>query len=198
LDIGADYGALTKLVLDAYPHATVVVHDYSEPMLMEARIRLAGASDCVSYARGDLQQEAWVEDLGGPFDAVISAIAIHNVRYPRRIRAIYREIFDLLVRGGCFYNVDYVTLPGELVTRARQHALLMEQRYRVRQETGRWPALVDVAPQVASYGVPQVSEAVDEPASLANQLLWLTEAGFRQSECFWHDGYRALMGAFRD
>ncbi len=37
-----------------------------------------------------------------------SAIAIHNVRFPDRIRAIYEEISGILVSGGCFLNCDLV------------------------------------------------------------------------------------------
>ncbi len=198
LDIGAGYGSLTKLVLDAFPHSTVVVHDYSEPMLLEARLRLASASDYVSYARGDLMYDTWTRDLGRPFDAVISAIAIHNVRFPERIRAIYSEVFEILVPGGCFYNVDYVTPPGDLVARARRHSLLMDERFQVRQRTGTWPALREVETQVSVPTALQVRERDVEPASLGNQLAWLSEAGFSQVECFWHDGMRALMGAFKD
>jgi ubiquinone/menaquinone biosynthesis C-methylase UbiE len=200
LDICAGYGATTKLVLDAFPHSSVVVHDDSEPMLLEARLRLAGASDHVSYARGDLLSETWTADIPGGFDAVISAIAIRNARYPQRIRAIYREVFDLLEDGGCFYNVDYVTPPGELVARARRHALLMDYRLRIRQETGLWQPLdgliskVDVPPL---YSVSPLDEQQLEPTSLANLMSWLVEAGFSQIECFWHDGLRALMGAFK-
>lgn len=201
LDIGAGYGATTKLVLDAFPHSSVVVHDYSEPMLQEARLRLAGASDHVSYSRGDLLTEAWTEDVRGRFDAVISAIAIHNVRYPQRIRAIYREVFDLLEDGGCFYNVDYVTPPGDLVARARRHAWLMDYRLRVRQETGRWEPLDGLVERADVPPVFKVFDTSDEeqlvPTSLANNLTWLQEAGFTQVECFWHDGLRALMGAFK-
>lgn len=201
LDIGAGYGATTKLLLDAFPRSSVVVHDYSEPMLQEARLRLAGASDHVSYSRGDLLSEAWTEDVRGTFDAVISAIAIHNVRYPQRIRAIYREVYDLLEEGGCFYNVDYVTPPGDLVARARRHAWLMDYRLRVRQETGRWEPLDGLVERADVPPVFKVFDTNDDeqlvPTSLANNLAWLQEAGFTQVECFWHDGLRALMGAFK-
>jgi tRNA (cmo5U34)-methyltransferase len=201
LDIGAGYGATTKLLLDAFPRSFVVVHDYSEPMLQEARRRLAGVADHVSYARGDLLTEAWTDDVRGTFDAVISAIAIHNVRYSQRIRTIYREVYELLEDGGCFYNVDYVTPPGDLVARARRHAWLMDYRLRVRQETGRWEPLDGLVERADVPSVFKVFDAnEDDPmmaSPLANNLAWLQEAGFTQVECFWHDGLRALMGAFK-
>jgi SAM-dependent methyltransferase len=48
----------------------------------------------------------WVDAVAGPFDAVVSSIAIHNVREHATIRSIYGEIFNLLNPGGCFLNLD--------------------------------------------------------------------------------------------
>ena len=108
LDVGAGYGALSEQVLKRFPNARLVCQDYSEPMFKHARERLAWGADRVSYAHGDLLAPEWVADLDGPFDAVVSVIAIHNVRSPDRIRAIYQEIASLLTPGGCFLNCDLV------------------------------------------------------------------------------------------
>ncbi|HEY0723162.1 MAG TPA: class I SAM-dependent methyltransferase, partial [Pyrinomonadaceae bacterium] len=48
----------------------------------------------------------WSKKLNGPFDAIVSSIAIHNVREHATIRSIYAESFDLLKPGGCFLNLD--------------------------------------------------------------------------------------------
>src|SRR5688500_8562861 len=70
LDIGGGYGLVTKAVAEAFPHARVVLHDYSEPMLAQAKARLSGLSDSVSYRGGDLMAPGWTNDLQGPFHAV--------------------------------------------------------------------------------------------------------------------------------
>src|SRR5947208_6359953 len=41
LDVGAGYGAVTEELLALFPQAEVTLQDYSEPMLAEARRRLA-------------------------------------------------------------------------------------------------------------------------------------------------------------
>jgi SAM-dependent methyltransferase len=197
LDIGAGYGALTRVILDTYPHSTVVVHDYAEPMLLEARSYLSGASDSVSFVRGDLLNEDWAKDIAGTFDAIVSSIAIHNVRYPGRIRSIYRDVFEMLVPGGCFLNVDYVTPAGDFAMRARRHEKVMDERYRIRQKTGRWQSLdrIEAGAAIGAVQAPEDAECV--PASVENHLRWLAESGFREAECFWHDGLRALIGALK-
>ena len=113
LDIGGGYGMLTREVLEELPNSRVVLHDFSQPMIDQARERLGGLLERVEFAQADLRDPAWVDAVDGPFDAVVSAIAIHNVRDPERIRTIYSEILPLLAAGGCFANLDLV-FPGGL------------------------------------------------------------------------------------
>ena len=199
LDIGAGYGALTRVILDAFPHSTAVVHDYSEPMLREARMYLSGASDAVSFVRGDLMTDDWHKDISGEFDAVVSTIAIHNVRHQERIRSIYNDVFTLVSKGGCFFNADYVQAAGDRVQRAREHQMLMEHRYHIRRATGVWQPIVEIQRQLEDAGLtPPARPGEATRSSLQDHLGWMKDAGFDHVECFWHDGRRALMGAFRD
>ena len=106
LDVGAGYGVVTEEVLQAFPAAHVTLQDYSQPMLDHARRRLAGYSDQLSYVICDLTDRLWPQQVGGPFDLAISAIALHNLRDPEKIFACYRAIYDLIRPGGCFLNCD--------------------------------------------------------------------------------------------
>ena len=197
LDIGSGYGALAKLVLEVYPHARVVVHDYSEPMLAEARARFASVSDSVSYFRSDLLSSAWATGIDGSFDAVVSSIAIHNVRYPERIRGIFHEVAPLVAPGGCFLNFDYVALDGPAAA-AERHAQMMERRAKEYEATGVLKTLREVESEISRRPrEARGDDAVGEPGTLANQLRWLREAGFDTAECFWRDGRRALIGGFK-
>lgn len=207
LDVGCGYGFLTRIVLETFPSARVVLHDYSEPMLVEAERQLSAFRDEVAFTRGDLMTPDWVESVQGEFDAVVSSIAIHNVRFPERIRAIYREIFQLVAPSGCFLNLDRIESPGSLISAAERHEQLMVRRQQRFAETGRWPGLAEVEAELDSRRRPAAigAEATgvagriasQEPATLANQLRWLAEAGFSEVECFWRDGRRALIGAYR-
>ncbi len=113
LDVGGGYGMLTREVLEELPKSRVVLHDFSQPMIDQARERLGPLLDRVEFAFADLRDPAWVDVVGGPFDAVVSSIAIHNVRDPQRIRAIFAEVRQLLTDRGCFANLDLV-FPGDL------------------------------------------------------------------------------------
>ncbi len=118
LDVGGGYGMFTGELLDEWPDAVVVLHDFSIPMTDEARTRLATFGDRVTFHNGDLRDPAWTTGVGGPFDAVVSSIAIHNVRDPAIIRRVYGDIAGLVKSGGTFINVDIVAVPGPLAARA--------------------------------------------------------------------------------
>jgi ubiquinone/menaquinone biosynthesis C-methylase UbiE len=106
LDVGAGYGVVSEEVLQAFPAARITLQDYSQPMLDRARQRLADHSGRLRYVLCDLVDPSWPQEVGGPFDLAVSAIAIHNLRDPEKIFACYRAIHDLLKPGGCFLNCD--------------------------------------------------------------------------------------------
>jgi len=83
-------------------------------MLTQARARLGAAGGRMAYVLSDLSTPGWATELGGPFDAVVSSIAIHNMADPGRIRALYGEIASLLRSGGWFLNVDLIPAPAAL------------------------------------------------------------------------------------
>ena len=75
-------------------------------MLDRARERLADRSEQLRYVVCDLTDPSWTQQVGGPFDLAVSAIALHNLRDPAKIFACYRAIHDLLKPAGCFLNCD--------------------------------------------------------------------------------------------
>ena len=106
LDVGAGYGVVSQEVLQAFPGARITLQDYSGPMLDRARQRLAGHADQLRYVLCDLTDLSWPQQVGGPFDLAVSAIALHNLGDPNKIYACYRAIHDLLNPGGYFLNCD--------------------------------------------------------------------------------------------
>ena len=108
LDVGGGYGRLTRVVLERFPRSCVVVQDFSVPMLAHGDEYLADLSERYTTANVDLRDPGWPNVVGGDFDAVVSAIAIHNVRDSDQIAQIYRGVFQCLRPGGLFVNVDLV------------------------------------------------------------------------------------------
>jgi trans-aconitate methyltransferase len=106
LDVGAGYGAVTEELLGLFPNAQVTLQDYSQPMLGEARRRLAARQSQLRFVTCDLTDPDWAKQVGGPFELAVSAIALHNLRNDPQIFACYRAIHDLLKPGGWFIEED--------------------------------------------------------------------------------------------
>src|SRR5215469_14265959 len=68
IDVGGGYGVVTEELLRAFPRAVVTLQDYSQPMLDQARQRLAAHGERVNYAISDLRDPTWTNAVGGPFD----------------------------------------------------------------------------------------------------------------------------------
>ena len=113
LDVGAGYGALTQFLLGYFPNATAVCQDGSEEMIKLGRYRLASYRGRFTSVPCNFSKSGWSRELTGPFEAVVSSIAIHNVNSPSIIRGIYDEIFPLVKPGGCFLNFDLIQPPWE-------------------------------------------------------------------------------------
>src|SRR5579871_5130007 len=181
LDIGAGYGVFSQQVLEAFPQAVVVCMDYSEPMFVHARARLAWAGARTSFVKADLYDPEWAAGLPGPFDAVVSSLCIHNLRDPQRIKAVYREVFPLVRPGGAFFNCDMVRTPGPAIAEAYRR----DQGPREGEQRG------------GGRSNRPVTDEGAEPATLENQLRWLREAGFDEVDCFWKDRMNVSLVAFR-
>jgi ubiquinone/menaquinone biosynthesis C-methylase UbiE len=106
LDVGGGWGPVTRCLLDRYPTATVVLQDFSDPMLERAAANLAGDLDRVRFLQADLRDPTWLDDVDEPFDAVVSSLAIHNVRDAAVIERVYRDLFGIMRPGSVFADLD--------------------------------------------------------------------------------------------
>jgi len=169
LDIGGGYGAFSAEVLDQRPDAHVVLHDYSSAMIDKATQRLARFGQRVSYAIADMTDPCWSSTLGGPFDAAVSALALHNLGHPQLLQRVYRDIFALLRPGGCVFNLDLL-FPGG--------PGLADLYRRDQARDPRWDVYVS-------------------PAGLEAHLGWLRHAGFTEVDCVWKDLDQGLLWGLR-
>jgi SAM-dependent methyltransferase len=107
LDLGCGDGTVVGRIVDAFPSIEALACDFSPAMLERSRARFTDASN-VTIVEHDLDDELPSE--WGAFDAVVSAFAIHHVVDDRK-RALYGEVFDRLVPGGVFCNLEHVASP---------------------------------------------------------------------------------------
>jgi tRNA (cmo5U34)-methyltransferase len=110
LDLGTGTGATARQVLAALPDARLVGVDESADMLAVARAVLPASAD---LRLGRLQDPL----PPGPFDVVVSALAVHHL--DRRGKAdLFRRIAEVLAPGGRFVLGDVIEPvdPADVVT----------------------------------------------------------------------------------
>jgi tRNA (cmo5U34)-methyltransferase len=163
LDLGTGDGRLLALLRDRYPKARSVGVDASQPMLARATERF-GHDPEVELVVHDLAERVVVP---GPFDTVVSGLAIHHLSDERK-RGLFGEIYELLAPGGAFVNLDLVAS-----TSPQQHE-------RFRRAIGRVQ-----------------DDPTDQLAGMCEQLAWLRDAGFREVDCHFKWMELALMAGRR-
>jgi tRNA (cmo5U34)-methyltransferase len=163
LDLGAGTGLFSTMVLAHCQVGRLCLLDGSAGMLEQSRARFLGI-DRVEYRLADMVDA----NLGGPWDLVISALAIHHLSDEQKCD-LYRRIHRALKPGGLFVNAEQVAGPNSIVDE-RYSRIWLEQ---IRQ--------LGVSEQDIEKARERMSH--DKCASLGSQLQWLRDAGFSDVDC---------------
>jgi tRNA (cmo5U34)-methyltransferase len=174
LDLGGGTGALSSAVLTGLPRSRVTVLDVDADMLAEARRRLTGFADRVSF-----RQASFLGRLPAA-DAVVASLALHHVHDLEAKTALYRSILGALLPGGVFLNLDAAVSEG-----TRLNGLVFDR----------------MAVRMGDHGISD-AEARGHFAAWADEdryfpldaeLAALREAGFDEVECVWRRGLCAVV-----
>ena len=167
LDLGTGDGRILALTMLRCPRATGVGIDFSEPMLAEARKRVA-ANGRVQLALHDLSLPLGVSEFGC-FDAVVSSLAIHHLTHERK-KCLFMEVFSLLNSGGVFCNLEHVSSPTPNAHRHFLDAIGMK---------------------------PENEDPSNKLLDVQTQIDWLRQIGFSDVDCYWKWLELALIVGFK-
>jgi tRNA (cmo5U34)-methyltransferase len=177
LDLGAGTGLLSAAVLASFPDVEIELLDGSEPMLAEAARRLGDAVAAVHVA--DM-----VDDLPhGPFDAIVSALAIHHLADADKQR-LFSRVQQALVPGGVFVNAEQVAGPTEAIT-----AIYTATWERDCRALGATDEELDGARERMRH---------DRCTDVESQLAWMREAGFAAADCVYKSWRQAVLVGFKE
>lgn len=174
LDLGAGTGLMSEAVLASYPEAEVVLLDGSQEMLERAARRLPGAQRIVADLREPLP--------AGPFDAVVSSLAIHHLEHPDQ-RDLYARIPAVLRPGGVFVNAEHIAASSDW----------LEQ---VGREVWRQAAAAAGASET-ELDESDERMAFNRCSTLAEQMDWFSAAGFVDVDCFFKALHFAVLAGWR-
>ena len=174
LDIGAGTGFMSEAVLGANPSAQLVLLDGSAEMLAQASERLPRAE----IVQGDMREGL----PDGPFDAVVSSLAIHHLEHDEQAR-LYEAAAERLRPGGVFVNAEHIL----------ERTPWLEQTGRARWRAAAAAAGASEAELDASDGRMELNRC----ATVQQCLGWLEAAGLQDCECFFQQFYFAVLAGWR-
>jgi tRNA (cmo5U34)-methyltransferase len=176
LDLGAGTGLLSDAILQAMPDVQIELLDASEPMLRHARERLGDRAAAFHVA----DMEGALPD--GPWDAVVSALAIHHLEHPAQ-RELFAAVHERLRPGGAFVNAEQVTtavpelVPGYMEVWRRESLALGASHAELHETHERM--------------------GHDRCADVQSLLAWLSEAGFPHVDCVYKTWQLAVVTGFK-
>jgi tRNA (cmo5U34)-methyltransferase len=178
LELGVGTGNLTSKVLDCFPQSTVVGYDLSSEMLARARAKLASVGARVQLHEGDISQIVFP----GPFDAVISAIAVHHVPPPTK-PILFHRLYDALRPGGALVLGDaFQAATPTLGERYRDLSMAALARQGIME-----------TPVSDAYRRRNSQPSGGSSTSLQKYLLWMQQARFVNVDCVWKHFGRAVV-----
>jgi tRNA (cmo5U34)-methyltransferase len=175
LDLGAGTGLLSRALAHEHPDCELVLLDGSPAMLEQARRSLGVRA---SYVTADLAEAL----PPGPWDAVISALAIHHLEDAAK-RDLFERVHAALSPGGVFVNAEQVKGPTALLDSA--YLDWHERRARA------------LGASAEEWAFALERQGADRLAGVEDQLAWLRGAGFEDVDCLFKDYRLAVLFARR-
>ncbi len=166
LDLGCGTGHGMKLILKKFPNAQVVGIDFSHKMIIRCKTNLQQFSNRVRLIETNFNEATF--DSG--YDAIISAIAIHNATHHQK-KSLFEKIFKSLNKKGVFINGDFVEGETELINEEYRK---IYKKYMEKHLKGH---------ELETWLHHAFNE--DMPMSLSGQFSLLKKAGFSNIELKW-------------
>lgn len=173
LDVGTGTGALAAMVHQRFPDAEITVTDMSARMLSQCADRFRALGADVACIEGVFP----AAQIGTGYDLVVSSLALHHLSHEDK-RAGFAKLFDAMNPGGMLLVRDVIA--GATPALNERYAAL-------------WRATVQ------SHGHDDMSwfddHLVDDnPATVEDQCVWLTDVGFVEVGCHWRHLTCGLFG----
>ena len=193
LDLGCGDGILAAAILEKYPRAKGTLVDFSTSMLQAALSNLQDYSRSLHVSSADYTDPAWFDIISAhaPFDVVVSGFSIHH--QPDSIkRQVYTDIFDLLMPGGIFVNIEHVSSATPRIEAIYDDYFI---------DTLWASQLTDGDGQTRNQVAAAYHDREDKQANILapveSQCAWLREIGFDDVDCYFRVFELAVFGGRR-
>ncbi len=205
LDLGCGTGSLMLAVLEAFPKTEVVGIDFDPTLLWLAEARLANFTNRSHVILTDLRDISWMKLVKTPFDAVVSATALHWFS-AAKLDDLYKQIAQIMRPSGIFLNADHVGSDSPEIQQAWKRHREKMRADEALPDSDDWVGFWREYSKEAGIEAKGIHErvihgwegGVEEGMPLAWHFDRLSEAGFISVDCFWRCDCDAIYGGIRN
>lgn len=179
IDLGCGTGTISNQIKEKFPRATITCLDLAENMIEISKHKLIDFSG-IRYQVGDFRNYKFDDT----YDVVVSSLALHHLVTDDDKIEFYRKIYKSLRPNGVFYNADVILGSNEKLqeTYMEKWKSFMKQYVSEEEIDNKW--------------LPKYREE-DRPAKLMDQITWLVELGFVNTDVIWKYYNFAVYGGHK-
>ncbi|MBP7461430.1 MAG: class I SAM-dependent methyltransferase [Candidatus Delongbacteria bacterium] len=166
-DLGCGTGTIAKHIADHYPDSTIRCLDIAPKMITMAAQKLADHKTA-TFQVGDFT----ALDPSDGYNLIVSSLALHHLISDQDKRDMYQRIYDLLLPGGVFLNIDVVLAATDHLHRLNINRWIEYMKCHVPDD------------EIQQKWLPTY-QAEDHPALIFHHLKWLKEVGFNGVDVIW-------------
>ncbi|MDX1775756.1 MAG: class I SAM-dependent methyltransferase [Desulfobulbales bacterium] len=176
LDLGCGSGALSKLVLQKIPEATVVGFDLTPKMLDAYEKNLSRYKGRYELICGDYR----FDSLGGNYDIVLAGLTLQHLTWGER-KDFYMVIYSILNANGSFILSDII-IDEDWDTRKLHYS--------------NWMSFMAANGEDPQFWY-EKHMTKDYPVTLEDHFEWLENTGFSNMKCHWRYNNFAVTSALK-
>ncbi len=167
IDLGCGTGYVSMNIKERFPNSKLTCLDFAENMIAKAKIRMKKYKDVHFYLK-DIREF----EFDKKYDAVVSSLALHHLETKKEKIKFYKKIFDSLKPKGVFYNADIILGSNETL-----HDLY----------NNKWKEFMakSLPGDVIENTWMAKHHEEDWPEILMDQMFWLGDIGFIETDIIW-------------
>ncbi len=167
IDLGCGTGYVSMNIKERFPNSKLTCLDFAENMIAKTKVRMKKYKGVNFYLK-DIREF----EFDKKYDAVVSSLALHHLETKQEKIEFYKKIFDALKPKGVFYNADIILGSNETL-----HELY----------TNKWKEFMAKSlpgDEIENTWMKKHHEE-DWPEILMDQMSWLGDIGFIQTDIIW-------------
>lgn len=186
-------GLLTQSILEKLPECNVLAMDISEEMIEKTRLTLKRFGNRVVVKQFRLGDHSWRKMEDSP-KAFISSLGIHHLSDIEKIK-LYTDILEMLAAGGALIVSDLIkptTNFGRNIAGDQWDDAVRERSIQFSGDLTPYNKFLELN---WNYYTDPNPDSIDQPASLFNQLTWLSNIGYLDIDVHWMKGGHVIFSA---